>query len=61
MSLYEGIVGILISIGLIIAGLSGEFVLMGTNSSELLVIAGVILLILDLYYMFFYKKGESEE
>ena len=42
------IFGLLISIGLIIAGLSGDFVLAGTNSSTALVIAGVIFLIIDI-------------
>jgi len=42
------IFGLLISIGLIIAGLSGDFVLVGTNSSTALVIAGVIFLIIDI-------------
>ena len=42
------IFGLLISIGLIIAGLSGNFVLVGTNSSTALVIAGVIFLIIDI-------------
>lgn len=43
------IIGIVISIGLIIAGLSGEFVLRGTNSSIALVLAGVGLLIYDIF------------
>lgn len=42
------IIGIIISIGIIIAGLSGEFVLRGTNSSIALVVAGVIFLIIDI-------------
>ena len=42
------IIGILISIGLIIAGLSGEFVLRGTDSSTGLVIVGVLFLIYDI-------------
>ena len=42
------IFGLLISIGLIIAGLTGDFVLVGTNSSTALVIAGVIFLIIDI-------------
>ncbi len=41
------IIGIIISIGLIIAGLSGDFVLRGTNSSIALVIFGVVFLIWD--------------
>lgn len=44
----SSIIGIIISIGLIIAGLSGEFVLIGTNSSIALVVAGCIFLIIDI-------------
>lgn len=43
------IIGIVISIGLIIAGLSGEFVLRGTNSSIALVLAGAGFLIYDIW------------
>lgn len=42
------IIGIFISIGLIIAGLSGEFVLRGTNSSTALVVVGCLYLIYDI-------------
>lgn len=42
------IIGLLISVGLIIAGLSGNFVLRGTDSSVALVIAGVVFLIFDI-------------
>ena len=42
------IIGLLISIGLIIAGFSGEFVLRGTDSSIALIIAGVVFLIFDI-------------
>lgn len=42
------IIGILLSIGLIVAGLSGQFVLRGTNSSTALVVAGIIWLIIDI-------------
>lgn len=42
------IIGIVISIGLIIAGLSGEFVLRGTNSSIALVFVGAGFLIYDI-------------
>ncbi|MDR2967252.1 MAG: hypothetical protein LBU74_04830 [Methanobacteriaceae archaeon] len=54
---YQSIIGIIIGIGFIIGGLSGEYVLAGTNSPELLIIAGVVILIADLYYMFFYNKN----
>ena len=43
------IIGIVISIGLIIAGLSGDFVLRGTNSSIALVLAGAVFLIYDIF------------
>jgi hypothetical protein len=39
------IIGLIISVGLIIAGLSGQFVLKGTNSSTALVGAGIVFLI----------------
>ena len=42
------IIGLLISTGLIIAGLSGSFVLKGTDSSLALLIAGVVFLIFDI-------------
>ena len=42
------IFSLLISVGLIIAGLSGNFVLRGTNSSTALVVAGIIFLIIDI-------------
>jgi hypothetical protein len=43
------IIQLLLSIGLIIGGLSGEFVLRGTESSELLVVAGFAWLAYDIY------------
>ena len=56
------IIGVLISIGLIIAGLSGEFALRGTNSSTALVVAGIIFLIIDIIGIIRYKKdGDVEE
>ncbi|MBR1808800.1 MAG: hypothetical protein IJ776_05395 [Paludibacteraceae bacterium] len=42
------IFGLLISIALIIMGLSGQFVLKGTDSSIALVVAGVVFLIFDI-------------
>lgn len=42
------IIGIIISIGLIWGGLSGELVLRGTNSSIALVVVGCIFLIYDI-------------
>ena len=53
------IIGLLISIGLIIGGLSGEFVLRGTNSSTLLVIAGFVFLIIDIVSIVAYQKSEN--
>ncbi len=42
------IIGLIISLALIIAGLSGSFVLKGTNSSTALVVIGLIFLIIDI-------------
>lgn len=55
------IFGIIISLGLIFGGLSGQFVLRGTNSSTALVIAGVGFLIYDIYRLFSYQKTKAEE
>ena len=41
------IFGVLLSIGLILGGLSGQFVLRGTQSSTALVVAGFVFLIID--------------
>ena len=41
------IFGVLISVGLILGGLSGQFVLRGTQSSTALVVAGFVFLIID--------------
>lgn len=54
------IIGLIISIGLIIAGLSGSFVLRGTNSSTALVIAGVIFLIFDIYKIVKYTREKKD-
>jgi hypothetical protein len=54
------IIQLLISIGLIIGGLSGEFVLRGTNSSGLLVVFGFGWLIYDIYSIYTYKKAQSK-
>lgn len=51
--------GIIISIGLIIAGLSGEFVLRGTGSSIALVGVGVIFLVYDI--MKLSNEGDEDE
>lgn len=55
------IIGILLSIGLIIAGLSGAFVLRGTNSSTALVIAGIIYLIWDIIGAIKDSKAKEED
>ena len=55
------IIGILVSIGLIIGGLSGTMVLRGTNSSTALVVAGVIFLIFDIVSLVLWaKKGDAK-
>ena len=59
MKMYEKIIGLIVSILLIIGGLSGSMVLRGTNSSELLVIVGVIFLIIDLYLIVTHNKDQS--
>ena len=51
------IIGIVISLGLIIAGISGEYVLKGTDSSVALIIAGCIFLVYEIYKIVKYKKG----
>jgi hypothetical protein len=50
----------LLSIGLIIGGLSGEFVLRGTNSSEALVAVGVLWLIFDISQFIPFKKKTED-
>lgn len=54
------IFGILISVGLILGGLSGRMVLRGTNSSPALVVAGFVFLALDIVSMV-KKKGNLEK
>lgn len=49
------IFGMVISIGLIIAGLSGQFVLRGTDSSSALAVAGFFFLIFDIVRMIIAK------
>jgi len=61
MKMYELILGLIVSIFLIIGGLSGAMVLRGTDSSELLIIVGVIFLIIDLYLIFTRNKDKKEE
>ena len=54
------IIGIIISVGLIIAGLSGSFVLRGTNSSTALIVAGFIFLAYDIFMIIRDKKKEDD-
>ena len=51
------ILGLIISIAIIIGGLSGSLVLRGTNSSELLVAFGVVYLIFDVYKIIKYQRN----
>ena len=55
------IIGLIISIGLIIAGLSGEFVLKGTNSGMALVAVGALFLIIDIIGIIRYKRNNDDE
>ncbi len=51
----------LISIAMIIGGLTGTLALRGTNSSTALVVAGVIFLIIDIIGIIRYKKNQDFE
>jgi len=53
------IIQLLLSIALIIGGLSGEFVLRGTNSSGLLVVFGFVWLIYDIYAIYKYQTART--
>lgn len=56
------IVQILISIGLIIGGLSGDFVMRGTDSSAALVAVGVLWLVFDIIQLIqFVKKPKGSQ
>ncbi|MBO7074305.1 MAG: hypothetical protein J6W12_05315 [Bacteroidales bacterium] len=57
--MFGRILGIIISIGIIIAGLSGNFVLIGTESSIALVVVGVIFLIIDIIQIVRYNKQQE--
>ena len=57
-SLGWKIFGLFISIGLIAGGLSGEFVLRGTNSNEALVVFGCLFLIWDIISIATHKKKQ---
>jgi hypothetical protein len=54
------IFGLLVSIGLIVGGATGNMVLRGTNSSEALMVAGVIFLIFDIYSIATHKKSAEK-
>lgn len=47
-NMFGKIIGIIVGIALILAGATGKFVLKGTDSSVLLIIAGIVLLIVDI-------------
>lgn len=50
--MFGKIIGIVISIALIVAGASGQFVLKGTSSSIALIVAGAVFLVIDLISLF---------
>lgn len=58
--MWQKILGLFFSIFLIVGGASGELVLRGTNSSEALMVAGVIFLIWDIYSIATHKKDSEE-
>jgi len=55
------IIQLIFSIGLIIGGLSGNFVLRGTNSSAALVAFGVLWFIFDIIQIITYNKNADNE
>lgn len=57
--MFGRILGIIISIGIIIAGLSGNFVLLGTESSAALVVVGVIFLVVDIVQIIRYSNQQE--
>ena len=54
------IIQLIISIGLIVGGLSGELVLRGTDSSAALVVFGVFWLVLDIVLIVTHKKNSED-
>ena len=54
------IIGLLISIALIIMGLSGEYVLKGTDSSTALVVVGFLFLLWEVFGLVRDKKKEDD-
>ena len=58
--MFGRIIGILVSIALIVAGLSGEYVLKGTESSVALVVVGVLFLVWEIFaFMRDKRNGED--
>ena len=55
------IIGLIISLVMIIGGLSGAFVLKGTNSSVALVVIGFIFLVIDIIGIVRASKEEDSE
>ena len=53
------IIAILLGLGLVVAGLSGQVVLGGTNISTVLVIAGLIWLVIEIIGLIWGKKGSE--
>lgn len=53
------IIGILVSVALIIMGLSGEYVLKGTESSTALVVVGFLFLLWEVFGLVRDKKKEE--
>jgi threonine/homoserine/homoserine lactone efflux protein len=54
------IIGILVSVALIIMGLSGEYVLKGTESSTALVVVGFLFLLWEVFGLVRDKKKEDD-
>ena len=54
------IIGILVSVALIIMGLSGEYVLKGTESSIALVVVGFLFLLWEVFGLVRDKKKEDD-
>ena len=58
--MFGRIIGILVSIALIVAGLSGDYVLNGTKSSVALVVVGVLFLVWEIFaFMRDKRNGED--
>ena len=57
--MFWNIIQLLLSVGLIIGGLSGEMVLRGTNSSSALVVFGFLWLAYDIYCIVVYTRKKK--